>query len=277
MAYKTILTVVTDPKAANLPAAVDIARAYDAHLDVLCLGIDRTMNEYYYAGAAAIVLPETIGQAQKDAADIRATVESHLKNEDIRWAAEATVAQLGAVSGIVGFRARFADLVVQVHPYKQGGDLDEEAIIEAALFDGHAPVLILPKGYTGAAFGSRVVLAWNQSDEALAAAKAALPLLKQSAVVDITVIDPPKHGPERSDPGGLLSQFLTRHGVKTDISVLARTQPRISEVLGRHVRDLDADLVVMGAYGHSRFREAILGGATRNMLELSEVPVLMAH
>ena len=61
------------------------------------------------------------------------------------------------------------------------------------------------------------------------------------------------------------------------MSVLARTLPRVSDVLLRHVRDANADLLVMGAYGHSRFREAILGGATRNMLEQTTVPVLMAH
>jgi nucleotide-binding universal stress UspA family protein len=59
--------------------------------------------------------------------------------------------------------------------------------------------------------------------------------------------------------------------------VLAKTMPRISDVLCRHVRDQDAELLVMGAYGHSRFRESIMGGATRNMLELAELPVFMAH
>ena len=91
------------------------------------------------------------------------------------------------------------------------------------------------------------------------------------------VIDPPAHGPERSDPGGLLCQLLVRHGVKAEVSVLARALPRVSDVLARQARDVDADMIVMGAYGHSRFREAILGGATRDMLEKSEVPVFLAH
>jgi nucleotide-binding universal stress UspA family protein len=68
-----------------------------------------------------------------------------------------------------------------------------------------------------------------------------------------------------------------RHGVRAEVSVLARTLPRVSEVLARQVRDLDAGMLVMGAYGHSRFREAILGGATRDMLEAAEVPVFLAH
>ncbi|MGL4280834.1 MAG: universal stress protein, partial [Albidovulum sp.] len=78
-------------------------------------------------------------------------------------------------------------------------------------------------------------------------------------------------------PGGMLSQLLSRHGIHAEVSVLAKTLPKTSEVLSRHARDIDADLIVMGAYGHSRFREAILGGTTRNMLEMAEIPVLMAH
>jgi nucleotide-binding universal stress UspA family protein len=95
--------------------------------------------------------------------------------------------------------------------------------------------------------------------------------------VQIVVIDPPAYGPERSDPGGLLCQFLVRHGVRAEVVVLAKALPRVSDVLARHIRDANADLLVMGAYGHSRFREAILGGATRDMLEKAEVPVFLAH
>jgi nucleotide-binding universal stress UspA family protein len=71
--------------------------------------------------------------------------------------------------------------------------------------------------------------------------------------------------------------MLSRQGVRAEISILAKTMPRVSDVLLRHVKDKNADLVVMGAYGHSRFLEEILGGATRNMLAEAHVPVVMAH
>ena len=93
----------------------------------------------------------------------------------------------------------------------------------------------------------------------------------------MTVVDPPSRGPERSDPGGLLCQFLVRHGVKAQVSVLAKTMPKISDVLARHALEQGCDMMVMGAYGHSRLREAVLGGATRAVLESSAIPVLMAH
>lgn len=279
MAFKSILTIVTDAaaSAAQIDAAVALARREDAHLDVLCIGVDRTQTGYYYAGATAILTQEAYNQAREEAAAAEAAMKERLSREDIRWGVDTAVAQIGALGAPVAMLSRFADLVVLAKPYGKTGGPAAEAILEAALFEGRAPVLVLPEGFTGAEFGSRVLLAWNQSDEALIAARAALPLLKAASDVDITIIDPPAHGPERSDPGGMLSQYLARHGVHAEVSVLAKTLPRMSEVLTRHARDASADLIVMGAYGHSRFREAILGGATRNMLEMAEVPVFMAH
>ncbi|WP_126974915.1 universal stress protein [Frigidibacter oleivorans] len=279
MAYKSILTIVTDPQAqaAQIDAAVALARAEDAHLELFSLGIDRTQTGYYYAGATGFVYQEMIEQAQRDVAEVEAALRQRMAAEDIRWSCEAAVAQLGAMSGLIALRARFADLVVQMKPYAKGQPGECEAIVEAAMFEGGAPLLVVPETGLQAIPGQRVVIAWNQSVEALNAVHAALPILKRAAMVNIAVIDPPQHGPERSDPAGLLSQWLSRHGVRAEVSVLAKTMPRISDILARHLRDTDADLLVMGAYGHSRFREAILGGATRNTLEATERPVFMAH
>lgn len=279
MAYKTLLTIVTDPKAAatQIDTAVAVARRRDAHLDVLCLGVDRTQTGYYYAGATAFVQQETMDRAQDDARNAETAVRARLEAEDIRWGVDAVVSQIGAMPTVVGQRARFADLVVMGRPYGEGRGPEIEAAVEAALFEGQVPVAIVPDGYNGDMPAKRVVIAWNQSHEAMRAVRAALPVLKSADLVDITVIDPPAHGPERSDPGGQLSQMLARHGVHAEVSVLAKTMPRVSDVLNRHISDSEADAVVMGAYGHSRFREAILGGATRHMLEMAEVPVIMAH
>ncbi len=279
MAFKSILTVTTDPAGTGpqIDAAIALARREDAHLDVLCIGVDVTQTGYYYAGATAILTQEAYNQAKEEAAQAEAAVRNRLAAEDVRWGVETAVAQIGALSGPVAMQARYSDIVILPKPYGPKGSQAAEAVLEAALFEGRAPVLVLPDGYSDAKFGQRIVLSWNQSNESLRAARVALPVLKAATLVDITVIDPPTHGPERSDPGGMLSQLLSRHGVHTEVSVLAKTLPKTSEILARHVRDVNADLVVMGAYGHSRFREAILGGTTRNMLEHAEVPVLMAH
>jgi len=282
MAYKSLLMVATSATRIGtvISGAARIAHAHDAHLDILALGVDRTQIGYSYVGSGAVILQAALDRAEQEAREIEAAARKAVTGEDaaLRWSIEAAVSQLGAMTELVAQRARFADLVVLGRPY--GPDLgpEAEAVVEAALFEGHAPVMILPdSGASLAAIPRRVVIAWNQSAEAMAAVRLALPILKQADSVNITVIDPPTYGAERSDPGGMLCQMLVRHGVHAEVSVLARTMPRVSDVLARHVRDQNADLLVMGAYGHSRFREAILGGATRNMLEQAEVPVLMAH
>ena len=121
------------------------------------------------------------------------------------------------------------------------------------------------------------MIGWNESGEAINAIRAAMPLITGADAVHVVVIDPPQHGPNRSDPGGQVSQYLARHGAKVEIDVLSKTLPRVSDVLLRHADDMKADMLVMGAYGHSRFREAVFGGATRDMLEQTDLPVFMAH
>ncbi len=279
MSYKTILTVVTDPSLARstIEHAAAVAMDCDAHLDVLCFGVDRTQTGYYYAGANAMVLQQTLSQAAAEAESLVASCRQILDGTDCRWAVEEGVAQLADIGRHVAGRARYADLVVLPKPYGKDHGVELEPVTEGALFEGQAPVLIVPEGAAPTSTPARVVIGWNESNEALRSVRAALPALKAADTVHVVIIDPPQHGPNRSDPGGALSQFLARHGVKAEIDVLSKTMPRVSEVLLRHVQDVDADMVVMGAYGHSRFREAILGGATRNMLEQAGVPVFLAH
>ena len=277
MGYKSILTVLTnDMQHGQLDAAVAVTRREDAHLEVFCLGVDHTQSGYYYAGASAYVFQEAIDKAIASAAELEERIRERLTPEDIRWSVDSAVAQLGGLSTLVGMRARYCDLVVLNRPYGDGASPDAEAITEAALFEGTAPVLIVP-GELAEPFGRKILIAWNQSNEAMAAVRRALPLLQAADAVEITVVDPSPSGPERSDPGGALCQMLTRHGVKAEIAVLARTMPQISDILNRRATEIGADMVVMGAYGHSRFRQAILGGATRNMLKKAKVPVLMAR
>lgn len=282
MTYRSLLTVVTHPGGAEaaITGAAALALAHDAHLDILALGVDRTQIGYSYVGSGAVVMQAAMDRAEQDAREVETAARAALVEQSptIRTSLEAAVTQLGALTDIVAQRARFADLVILPRPYGNGQGPEAEAVVEAALFEGHAPVLVLPDSGAGASTAPRrIVVAWNQSAEAMAAIRKSLPFLKQADAVNIAVIDPPQHGAERSDPGGLLCQMLVRHGVRAEVSVLARSLPRISDLLARHVRDQGADMLVMGAYGHSRFREAILGGATRNMLEQAEVPVLMAH
>ena len=279
MSYKSLVTVLTETAHATAPIAHSTALAteLDAHVEALCLGVDRTQSGYYYAGANAMILQETLDRARVEAGEVAAFAKDLLQKSGVRWSLEDGVAQLADIARHVALRARFSDLVVLGQPYGEGRGAEMEAVVEAALFDGDTPVLVVPDKGDPMPRPKTVVIAWNQSREAMTAVRAALPFLRSAELVRVVVIDPAQHGPERSDPGGFLGQMLARHGVHCEIDVLSKTLPHVSDVINRHVQDKEAGLVVMGAYGHSRFREAILGGATRNMLEQATVPVLMAH
>lgn len=279
MAYKSLLTVLTDTKIAAAPLSqiIALAEAHDAHAEALCLGVDRTQTGYYYAGANAMILQETLSRASAEASEILAHAKDVLGKSGVRWSAEDGVAQISDLGRHVAHHARFSDLVVLPKPYGEDRGAEVEPIVEAAMFEGHAPVLVVPEDNTLSGQPKTIMAAWNESVEALTAIRQALPFLMSADLVRIVVIDPPQHGPERSDPGGLLSQMLARHGVNCEIDVLSKTMSRVSDVLNRHAVDTGSEMIVMGAYGHSRFREAILGGATRNMLEQAKVPVFMAH
>ena len=279
MSYNCLFTVVTDEDLVDdvLSHAMAMAHAHDAHLDVLCLGVDRSQTGYYYAGASAVILQETIARAHTEAENIEKRVTKALDGSGIRWATETGVAQLADLGRHVSARARFSDMVILPRPYGEGRGVELEPVTEAALFEGHTPALIVPPGIAPVPSPNRIMIGWNEGAKALSAVRAAMPMLVEADTVHVVVIDPPSHGPNRSDPGGLLSQYLARHDVKVEIDVLSKTLPRISDVMLRHITDIGADMVVMGAYGHSRFREAVFGGATRYMLEQAGVPVFMSH
>lgn len=279
MSYKTIFTFVKDMEtdAHALETAAALTEAENGHLTVICLGIDRIQPGAYYAGANAIALQQSLDDAASEARTAEKAAGTALAGRPFSWEVVPLTAQIGSLGHAVTSRAQFADLIVQPQPYGPARRPEDVAIVEAALFGTSAPVLVLPDGFSGPLSPERIVVAWNESAEALLAIRAAMPLLQAADTVDIAIIDPPAHGEDRSDPGGPLAEALARHDVRAGISVLAKTMPRISDVLCRHAGDVDAQMVVMGAYGHSRFREAILGGATRNMLEQAQVPVLMAH
>src|SRR6056297_1775744 len=159
MAYKSIFTAITDPEDVGpvLEAAIPFVRAEGAHLDVLCLGIDRTQTGYYFAGATALMHEETLRHAQNEAKAIEQAVRDRLGRSDISWGVDAVVAQTATVAGLVAKRARFADLVMLPQPYGDNRTMDAPVVVEAAMFQGQAPVMVLPQAKSPSNRPSRAV------------------------------------------------------------------------------------------------------------------------
>ena len=279
MAYRSLLSVIYDDAHDNaqIAAAAMLARRFDAHLELLCLGIDEMQVGYYFAAADAVLHQTSIAMAREKAQTLLERCKAAMAAEDIRWSAQAVVAQMGGLNEVVGQAALFSDLVVQPMPLTQGSGPVGVAVTEAALFSARAPVLLLPESGLPQGFPRRAVIGWNGGVEAVNAVRAALPALQLAGTASVAMVDPPVRPGAQSSPGQSLAAMLDRHGVKADISLLPKTRTRISEVLLQHAKDQDADLFVAGAYGHSRFREAILGGVTREMMAHADIALLMAH
>ncbi|MCC5974505.1 MAG: universal stress protein [Rubellimicrobium sp.] len=280
MGYKSISVIVTDAATDGpaVSAALAIAAREDAHLDLHCIGIDPTRYEMAPMGATAVLLDSGLAEARERSEALAEWVRGQLPLTPVRASVVPAIASSVGYESMIARLARYSDLIVAARPYGTGRGLLSVSTVEAVLFGTDAPVLIVPPD--GGAFGkpfSRIVAAWDEGDESLSAIRKAIPMMQAAEHVDIVIVDPQTHSPERSDPGGMLCVMLARHGIRAEVSILSRTLPRISEVLTRFLRDRDAEALVMGAYGHSRFRQAILGGPTRDMLETAELPLIMAH
>lgn len=276
MRFATILTVVNNSQDIEImmKTAVPFARDHGSHLEVVCVGVDATQTGYYFAGATSLVFEEGREQAVAQAQGLQTEANAALESAGILFDVQGAVVQPGTLSTMVAERSQFADLVILPPPYTPGRASYAPVVVEAALFGGNAPVLVTDKEVPQP---DRVVVAWNQSRESLTATRRALPFLASAKRTDVLIVDPPRHAAGHGDPGSSLSRMLARHGVNPSVVIEVQTMPRVSDTLIRHVTDCEAGLLVMGAYGHSRLREAVLGGATRRMLEQSDIPLLLAH
>lgn len=273
MDYRIIQTLITDPDRVDrcITVAAGVAKQFGAHLDVLAIGVNTADPGFYYAGAPTT---DSLVAAQADTKELHDRANQKLP--DGATLSSVTVLN-SALSSLIAKQTRFADLIVLPRPYQEGTDGLDATLAEACLFQAERPVLMLPDGVDAPATGGRIVLAWNDGNEALSAARHAMPYLKAAAQVDIVMIDPPQTGPGRSDPGGQLSMYLTRHGVKTQLAVVGKNGTSIAEKIQRKADDVNATMIVMGGYGHSRLREAVFGGSSRDMLETCRLPLLMAR
>ena len=277
--YKTILVHVdeTARSAQRIHLAARMARQYEAHL----VGAAMTgLSAYMFPvnsmdpGEPAIVFPleELRGQANL-ALDL---FDKVAKGEGVH-AFERRLVDDEAAVGIC-LQARYSDLVVisQTAPDEFLPRLRSD-FPEYVLLNSARPVLALPYAGVQGDIGSNVTVAWNGSAEAVRAITSALPLLKRAQQVHLVVfnaaLDADVHGQE---PGADMGLYLARHGIKVEVTA---TDAGLDDgdALLSFAADSGADLIVMGAYGHSRFHEAILGGMTRTALASSPVALWMCH
>jgi nucleotide-binding universal stress UspA family protein len=279
MTYRTLLVATdrTPGAAARLETAFALARRFDAHVSLLGFGVQEAIPGLGYSEFSGEIIARQAEQARSDARAAEAAAREALARAGLRGDAAAEIGFIDAILEMVGRHARYADLVVLGGPEAPGAAPEAGRVLDGALFRGDAPVLVCPERLADPV-GSTVLVAWDGGLQAHRAVRGALPFLVSAGAVHIALVDP-EIGPDANgeEPGADVALWLTRHGVRATVERLASAGRPVHAVLREAARDRGADLIVMGAWSHSRFREFILGGPTRDMLRDVACPVLMAH
>ena len=186
----------------------------------------------------------------------------------------------GPIGQVVSRHARYADLTILGK-----GSLDDPKhypdpfLAEDVVMESGRPVLVVPNAGHFDGFGKRILVCWNASRESVRAVNDAMPLLQAADKVTILAVNPDKtrNGDHGDIPSADIALYLARHGVKAEAASTQTDQSDIGEIILSRAFDVDADMIVAGAYGHSRTKEWILGGVTKTLLHETTVPAFMSH
>ena len=211
-----------------------------------------------FGGAA--LSAEVINEVRAADEQLGTELDKRLASQDVAY--DVVLIDQGRVEGVAA-AARFTDVIV--------ASLDDPALEEVAI-GSRCPVLALPKGVPMLAFDKPVLLAWDGGHESAAAMRAALPLLAQASAVHILTV----REKEDSFPAREAACYLSRHDIHAEVHETER-HGSIAATIAETARELGAGLIVMGLFGKSRLRELLLGGVSRELLDKSLVPLLLAH
>ncbi|KLK89684.1 hypothetical protein AA309_30070 [Microvirga vignae] len=170
--------------------------------------------------------------------------------------------------------ARYFDAIVLGQPNPERPDTSD--LVEPVLFGSGRPALIVPYIHVPPQLRT-VLVAWDEGRPAARAVADALPLLQMADQVKVVTVSNPHSRGGSHASAEIMARHLARHGIQAEVKTLTRGDLDIANTLVSYAADESADLIVMGAYGHSRLREMVLGGTTRTILASMTVPVLMAH
>ena len=268
---KNVLLYATEDNGmeSRLEVALDVARAFESHL--ACIQVtpfDAVIMGDPFGGVYA--LPNLIAAVQDAEDDHKVRTEQKLQSEGASWDWAGFV---GPPAQVAVERSHLADLVVLSIPGGEGGYNGPLSIATDVALAARAPVLaVTPDTRRLDCFGPAMI-AWNGSPEGANALRLTLPLLAKASAIHIVTV------PEKSGlfPPTDASLYLARHGLASELHEWGAEGRSVAEALRDAATTLRAAYVVMGAYGHSRFSEAVLGGVTRDLLRDCPAPLLLAH
>ena len=254
---------------------INLADEKKAHLNLVALGVLPPVLVAEYPGVLDAGWGESYNQVVNDTRERVRELEAIVQKAGQSASVTSECLELGQLETAIARHALYADLTLF-----SNHEIAEEGIARnifyGAVFNTGRPALVLGPDTHSLPEFKRVVYAWDGRPEAAKALHHSLPWLRESAEANVLVVDPDgqQTGP---NPGDDIAAYLARRKLKVTVDRVASAGQGIADVLIERARDFDADLIVMGAYGHSRFREWLLGGTTRGVLENVNIPVLMAH
>lgn len=260
----------------RLAYAEQVAVQHQAFLTGLYCNI---VPEMMIAGDPGMTAGQVIVDMQNAAISAGAEVEEKLKKRFAKLAVGNELRRVDVFASqarnVVAAEARRADLFIATRPYDQPAANPE--LMEAVLFNSGRGCLFVPPEIMPQGDIDTVLVAWRNTREAARALSEAIPVLQaaKKVIVGIVVEDGPPEE-EGEMPGADIARHLDRHGIGVELRhITGWSNP--SEAILNEVEKSGAQMIVMGGYGHSRFREWVLGGVTRDILKVAKVPVLMAH
>jgi len=269
---KSVLLYVADDSgfSGRLQVALDLVREFDGHFTCLQpVAFEMIFSGEFYGVPSAIIMEN----ARERARNHRQEVEAHLAKEDVAW---NWISEIRGEQGALLDHACLHDVAVLTA--SRDGERDGRAspLIGSIAIHARTPVLVVPPEIASIDVDRPALVAWNGSVEAANALRAAVPVLRRASSVYLAAVS------ERSGLGPELTtteaaEYLSRHGVTSEVIEMPVDSEGIAHTLLGAAFIREAGCVVMGAYGHSRLRETIFGGVTREMLAKIKIPLLMAH
>jgi nucleotide-binding universal stress UspA family protein len=277
MSIKTVLNVLSGQAYEHdLKNAAEFCRARGAHLTALLMALDQD----FYISEYQVYSDAWIQQKRKVAEDLVRNAESareSLARTGISYEVHEALLEVAWAEQEIAERALYSDLVMIGRQATFNEEL-RRRILGGALFQSPTPILFNRTEKPIAESMKTVLVAWDSSDAASRAVRHALEFLKEANSVHVTLVDPlAVSGVNGEEPGADVATYLARHDVKVEVDRIASSGRAVDEVLLQHATDKGADLLVMGAYKHSRLQERLFGGVTRSMLESGELALFLAH
>ncbi|WP_370125608.1 universal stress protein [Sinorhizobium fredii] len=231
-------------------------------------------------GRYATLAPSWLEERERNlqhVAERLSEIRERIAKTELSFDVDSLYAEVAGAGYDIGERALYADLLV-AGPDVFGNEDLKPQIVSGGLFQAGRPLLVVPPGSKATLQPKTVLLAWDSRPSAARAAREALEIMKAADSVHVTMVDPVVTLRASGDePGADVAGYLARHGINISVENLPSSGRSITEVLQKHALDIDADMIVMGAYGHSRIRELLLGGVTKSMLKEARFPIFMAH